>query len=251
MCCFASRDEMGVTPQRGRAHQARVGGPRALGGESGGEKSKFGLSASELVRVVDKLRDDDRLDVLKLIHFHLGSQITDIRYIKSGLQEIARFYAELRKPPACASPTWTSAAGSASTTTDRARRHGERQLLARRSTRTTSCTRSPSCAASSRSRCRISSASRGARSRRTTRCCCSTSSTSNRSRMSSFPCSPRTTTRSCTRCRTRTSRSPVASAREVYHDATFDKERAQALFNSGVLSLRGARDGGAAVHAPR
>ena len=34
--------------------------------------------------------------MLKLIHFHLGSQITDIRYIKAGLQEVARFYAELR-----------------------------------------------------------------------------------------------------------------------------------------------------------
>ncbi|HEY7860255.1 MAG TPA: biosynthetic arginine decarboxylase, partial [Gemmatimonadaceae bacterium] len=57
--------------------------------------SKFGLTASELVRVVDRLREAGRLDVVKLIHFHLGSQITDIRYIKSGLQEIARFYAEL------------------------------------------------------------------------------------------------------------------------------------------------------------
>ena len=38
----------------------------------------------------------NRLDIVKLIHFHLGSQITDIRYIKSGLQEVARFYSELR-----------------------------------------------------------------------------------------------------------------------------------------------------------
>ena len=37
-----------------------------------------------------------RLDLLKLIHFHLGSQITDIRYIKAGLQEVSRYYAELR-----------------------------------------------------------------------------------------------------------------------------------------------------------
>ena len=87
-------DEMGVTPQAGiRIKLASEGYGRWA--ESGGEKSKFGLSASELVRVVDKLRDAGRLDVLKLIHFHLGSQITDIRYIKSGLQEVARFYAEL------------------------------------------------------------------------------------------------------------------------------------------------------------
>src|SRR6195952_3161905 len=88
-------DEMGVTPQAGvRIKLASEGHGRWA--ESGGEKSKFGLSASELVRVVDKLRALGRLDLLRLIHFHLGSQITDIRYIKSGLQEIARFYAELR-----------------------------------------------------------------------------------------------------------------------------------------------------------
>jgi arginine decarboxylase len=64
--------------------------------ESGGEKSKFGLNASELVRLLEQLREIGKLEMLKLIHFHLGSQITDIRYIKSGLQEITRFYAELR-----------------------------------------------------------------------------------------------------------------------------------------------------------
>jgi arginine decarboxylase len=65
--------------------------------ESGGEKSKFGLSPSQLVRVIDKLSDAGYLDCLHLLHFHLGSQITDIRYIKAGLQEIARYYSELRK----------------------------------------------------------------------------------------------------------------------------------------------------------
>jgi arginine decarboxylase len=64
--------------------------------QSGGEKSKFGLSAAELVKLVDRLRDRGQLEVLKLIHFHLGSQITDIRYIKTALGEITRFYVELR-----------------------------------------------------------------------------------------------------------------------------------------------------------
>jgi arginine decarboxylase len=87
-------DEMGVTPTAGvRIKLASEGFGRWA--ESGGEKSKFGLNASELVRVIDALAARGRLDVLKLIHFHLGSQITDIRYIKAGLQEIARFYAEL------------------------------------------------------------------------------------------------------------------------------------------------------------
>jgi arginine decarboxylase len=65
--------------------------------KSGGEKSKFGLSTAQLVRVIDKLTDAGYLDSLKLLHFHLGSQITDIRYIKAGLQEIARYYSELRR----------------------------------------------------------------------------------------------------------------------------------------------------------
>jgi len=87
-------DEMDVQPTAGvRIKLASEGFGRWA--ESGGEKSKFGLSASELIKVVDRLQAAGRQDVLKLIHFHLGSQITDIRYIKSGLQEIARFYGEL------------------------------------------------------------------------------------------------------------------------------------------------------------
>jgi arginine decarboxylase len=65
--------------------------------ESGGEKSKFGLNSADLMAAIDKLRAADKLDWIRLIHFHLGSQITDIRYIKNGLQEITRFYVELRK----------------------------------------------------------------------------------------------------------------------------------------------------------
>jgi arginine decarboxylase len=64
--------------------------------QSGGEKSKFGLGSAELVKLIDRLMGTNQLDILKLIHFHLGSQITDIRFIKSGLQEVARFYVELR-----------------------------------------------------------------------------------------------------------------------------------------------------------
>ncbi len=65
--------------------------------QSAGEKSKFGLNPSQLVKLIDRLRDLGQLDMLKLVHFHLGSQIPDIRFIKSGLQEVARFYVELRK----------------------------------------------------------------------------------------------------------------------------------------------------------
>jgi len=88
-------DELGVNPTAGvRIKLYSEGSGRWA--KSGGEKSKFGLSTAQLVRLVDRLKAAGRLDILKLIHFHLGSQITDIRYIKAGLQEVARYYAELR-----------------------------------------------------------------------------------------------------------------------------------------------------------
>ena len=88
-------DELGVNPTAGVRIKLHSEGSGRWA-KSGGEKSKFGLSTAQLVKLVDKLRDLGRLDVLKLIHFHLGSQITDIRYIKAGLQEVSRYYAELR-----------------------------------------------------------------------------------------------------------------------------------------------------------
>lgn len=92
---LAAAAELDVTPTAGiRIKLASTGYGRWK--ESGGEKSKFGLNAAQLMQAVDKLRAAGRLDIIKLIHFHLGSQITDIRYIKAGLQEVARFYAELR-----------------------------------------------------------------------------------------------------------------------------------------------------------
>jgi arginine decarboxylase len=88
-------DELAITPTMGvRIKLATEGAGRWA--KSGGEKSKFGLSAMELMKVLDKLTALGRKDVLRLVHFHLGSQITDIQYIKAGLEEIGRFYVELR-----------------------------------------------------------------------------------------------------------------------------------------------------------
>ena len=88
-------EELGVTPTCGvRIKLASEGAGRWA--QSGGEKSKFGLSSAELIKLIDKLQALGQIGILKLIHFHLGSQITDIRFIKSGLQEVARFYLELR-----------------------------------------------------------------------------------------------------------------------------------------------------------
>src|SRR4051812_22967052 len=89
-------DELGVQPTAGvRIKLASRGFGRWK--ESGGEKSKFGLNSADLVGLIERLKTIGRLDIIKLIHFHLGSQITDIRFIKLGLQEVTRFYVELRK----------------------------------------------------------------------------------------------------------------------------------------------------------
>lgn len=64
---------------------------------SGGEKSKFGLAAAQVLQLVEMLRAADRLDSLQLLHFHLGSQLSNIRDISTGVRESARFYVELHK----------------------------------------------------------------------------------------------------------------------------------------------------------
>ena len=89
-------DEMGVTPTMGvRIKLATEGSGRWA--KSGGEKSKFGLSAMELMKLLDRLASLGRTGLLRLVHFHLGSQITDIKYIRAGLEEVGRYYVELRK----------------------------------------------------------------------------------------------------------------------------------------------------------
>jgi arginine decarboxylase len=65
--------------------------------ESGGDFSKFGLNASELLEAIEYAREINMMDCIKLIHFHLGSQITNIRKIKAGLKEVAQFYVQLRQ----------------------------------------------------------------------------------------------------------------------------------------------------------
>ena len=88
--------EMGVEPMLGaRIKLATEGAGRWA--KSGGEKSKFGLGAPQLLRLLEMLKDAKRQHTLKLLHFHLGSQITDIRYIKLALEEIGRYYVEIRE----------------------------------------------------------------------------------------------------------------------------------------------------------
>ena len=64
--------------------------------ESGGDGSKFGLKSSELLEALDFLEKAKMTDCLKLIHFHIGSQITKIRRIKNALKEASQFYVQLQ-----------------------------------------------------------------------------------------------------------------------------------------------------------
>ena len=65
--------------------------------ESGGDVSKFGLNSSELLDALDYLNRNKLTESLKLIHFHIGSQITKIRRIKNALREAMQFYVQLSK----------------------------------------------------------------------------------------------------------------------------------------------------------
>lgn len=65
--------------------------------DSGGDKSKFGLTPTELIEAVEFLKKEEFIDCIKLIHCHLGSQITNIRKIKRCLKEAAQFYVQLHK----------------------------------------------------------------------------------------------------------------------------------------------------------
>jgi arginine decarboxylase len=62
---------------------------------SGGEKAKFGLSAGQVIKLVNDLQQEGQLHYLKLIHFHMGSQIANIHDLQQGLQEAARHFVEL------------------------------------------------------------------------------------------------------------------------------------------------------------
>ena len=64
---------------------------------SGGEKSKFGLHAHEAIQLIERLKQTDLLDSLKLLHFHMGSQIANIHDIKIALKEAGQFYVELHR----------------------------------------------------------------------------------------------------------------------------------------------------------
>lgn len=88
--------KLNVKPRLGvRARLASQGSGKWQ--SSGGEKSKFGLAASQVLQLVNLLKEHDCLDCLQLLHFHLGSQLGNIRDVATGVRESARFYVELHR----------------------------------------------------------------------------------------------------------------------------------------------------------
>jgi arginine decarboxylase len=65
--------------------------------KSGGEAAKFGLTTTEILDIIRQLQEAGRVDMLKLLHFHIGSQLTDIKRIKNAMKEAARTYAKIRQ----------------------------------------------------------------------------------------------------------------------------------------------------------
>ncbi len=87
--------KMGIEPMLGvRVRMYAIG--KGNWQDTGGEKSKFGLSPSQLLRLIKRLIDDNKAHYLKLLHCHLGSQISSIADIRKGIRECARYYVELR-----------------------------------------------------------------------------------------------------------------------------------------------------------
>ena len=88
--------DLGVRPLLGmRVRLASIGAGKWQ--NTGGEKAKFGLSAAQALKLLNRLKDEDMLDCMGLLHFHMGSQIANIRDIQRGMREAGRFYQELRR----------------------------------------------------------------------------------------------------------------------------------------------------------
>jgi arginine decarboxylase len=65
--------------------------------KSGGEAAKFGLTTTEILEDIRRIQEACRVDMLRLLHFHIGSQLTDIKRIKNAMKEAARTYAKIRQ----------------------------------------------------------------------------------------------------------------------------------------------------------
>ncbi|WP_031434013.1 biosynthetic arginine decarboxylase [Methylomarinum vadi] len=93
---FEEADKLQVQPQVGiRVRLSTISAGKWQ--NSGGEKSKFGLHANEVLQLIERLKQADMLDCLQLMHFHMGSQIANIHDIKLALKEAGQFFLQLRR----------------------------------------------------------------------------------------------------------------------------------------------------------
>lgn len=91
---LAEAEKLGVRPSLGvRMRLASLG--RGNWQNTGGDKAKFGLSAGQVLEAVSLLREAGMADCLELLHFHMGSQISNVRDIQRGMREAARYFVEL------------------------------------------------------------------------------------------------------------------------------------------------------------
>lgn len=86
--------QMGVTPMLGLRAKMSVKGRGKWEG-SGGDRAKFGLTIAEIIQAAEYLQAEGMPEALKLLHFHIGSQLTDIRAVKEAINEGALIYAEM------------------------------------------------------------------------------------------------------------------------------------------------------------
>ncbi|PYE31002.1 arginine decarboxylase [Idiomarina fontislapidosi] len=86
--------QLGVEPMIGLRSKMMVRSSGKWAGSSG-DRAKFGLSIAEILNAIERLREEDMLHCAKLLHFHIGSQLSDIRKIKEAVSEGARLYAKL------------------------------------------------------------------------------------------------------------------------------------------------------------
>ena len=93
---FRAFEDLGIRPTLGvRAKLSSKGMGRWS--SSAGDKAKFGLTTAEMVEVVDRLAERDMLDCLRLLHFHIGSQLCDIRATKEAVKEATRLFCHLKR----------------------------------------------------------------------------------------------------------------------------------------------------------
>jgi arginine decarboxylase len=91
---LAEAKDLGVEPLIGL--RVRLGNSASTQQNTGGEKAKFGLAAAQVLEAIELLKGAGKLGCLRMVHFHLGSQVANVADIQRGMREAARYYVELR-----------------------------------------------------------------------------------------------------------------------------------------------------------